>query len=215
MVFLEIHAERLEKALRAAPLEMRKELASVMLRAGVLHENIIKRRQFSGYRGESYANRLQRRSGALANAYRLSRPTASRLEMTAGIRSGIRGSEYARIQEFGGTVRPKRGKFLTVPLPRALTPSGVLSGRYKIRKSGTGYTTDAGPTFIFKGKSGKLLVGIKTGKRDTPTAFYVLKRSVTIKPRFGFFRSWDAIEKARIPRWLDQAAERAMGRSGR
>lgn len=207
---LEVHAERLEKALRDAPEETRKGLSRVLTRAGVLHENVVKRRRFGVYRGRAYADKLQRRRGSLANAYAVTtRPSASRLEMVAGIRSGLPGSSYARIQEFGGTVRPKRGKYLTVPLPAALTGSGALSGRYRIRRSGSRYVTDAGPTFIFKSKRGNLIVAVKQGANVKP--IYVLRRQVTIRPRFGFFDAWAAIERSRIPAWTDQVARGALG----
>lgn len=37
---------------------------------------------------------------------------------------------YARIQEEGGVIRPKRGKFLTIPLGAAMTRAGVTRGEF-------------------------------------------------------------------------------------
>ena len=228
-IVIEFHAERLSRALAESPRRLRQELAKVINTSLAAHENVIKRNRFQGYRGESYSNRLQRRSGALANAYRVYRTTESSLDGSAGIRSGVRGSEYAKMQEFGGTIRPKRGKDLTIPTTAALTPSGVLSGRYKIRKSGTGYTTDAGDTFLFKSRRGNLLIGIKKtktkgfgagvvqravasgrGKDRELTAFYVLRRQVRIPARFGFFAAWNTIEGSLMPKLMARAADRAL-----
>lgn len=235
-----VNARQLEHALELAPKRMRDELRTVLLKVGIAHENIVKRNRFGGYRGGIIGpqlpnSRLQRRSGALAQAYKMDPPSATGLEMTSAIRKGMKGSVYAKMQEFGGTVKPKKGKFLTVPLPAALTPSGVLKGRYRIRRSGgsaSGYTTDAGDTFLFKSKRGALLIGIKErraayssgvavgytereatsgrGKKRELKAFYVLKRSVTIKPRFGFFDSWDKLERSTLPVLVNRASSRIL-----
>jgi hypothetical protein len=102
----------------------------------------------------------------------------------------------------------------------------VLSGRYKIRKQGDGYTTDAGDTFLFKSRSGALLIGIKDrksglakaqgrGKARELKAYYVLKRSVTLKPRFGFFDTWRKLESRTLPALIQRAADRAIAEGNR
>lgn len=241
-VAFEVDTGPLVRAFEAQPRELSKALARVLLQLGIAHENVIKRNRFRPYRGEAYDDGLQRRSGALANAYQLKRPrsqaTAQGLEVVAGIRRGVRGSQYAALQEFGGTIRPKRAQYLTIPLAAALTPSGVLSGRYKIRREGGRFVTDAGETFLFRSKGGNLLIGIKSrgvakgfigpgmpralatgrGSSRELKAFYVLRKSVTVPARFGFFAAWKKLERGLLPKLLrrevrraEEAAKRAGG----
>ncbi len=212
-VRFEMDTDKLARALGQAPKRMRDELAVVLLKAGIAHENVIKRNRFAPYSGRNAGDRLQRRSGKLSQAYALTKPTPQSLEMLSGIRKGLPGSQYARMQETGGTIKAKGGGYLTIPLESALTPAGVLSGRYKIRKSGTGYTTDAGDTFIFRSRGGALLIGIKgrNGRDKKPKAFYVLKRQVKIPARFGFIASWKTLEQGLVPKLLEQSVRKAMG----
>lgn len=70
--------------------------------------------------------RLNRRTGNLARSI-VGR--AARLGKAPGMRVGVfRGaaaSDYARIQEEGGTVKAKPGKALAIPMDAAKTPAGV------------------------------------------------------------------------------------------
>ena len=224
-ISIEVQAERLRDALQTAPKRLRAELATTLLKVGVAHEHALKRR-FRAYTGDS-GDGIQKRSGGLMQAYHLTRPHPDSLEVVPHIRKGMRGSHYARMQEFGGTVRPKRAKYLTVPLPAALTKAGVLSGRYKIRPDGRGgFTTDAGDTFLFKSRRGALLIGIKDrktgrasaqgrGKKRELKPFYVLKKSVTLRPRLGFFGTWELLERRTLPALLQRSADRAIKDGGR
>jgi hypothetical protein len=88
----------------------------------------------------------------------------------SGVRQGDR-VKYANIQETGGVITPKRGKYLTIPLPAALTPAGVL------RKPARQWPD----TFVMKSNNGNLLIMQKKGKRVTRlVALFVLKKQVTI-----------------------------------
>lgn len=100
------------------------------------------------------------------------------------------GLPYAAIQEFGGTIRPKNKRFLTIPLPDAKTPAGALKGGARLVQRGSKYfTADGDPTFIFRSKRGNLLIGAeaKNGRRRL---LYTLKPSVTLKARLGFNRTF-------------------------
>jgi len=72
------------------------------------------------------------------------------------------------------TIFPRKGKFLTIPIGEALTGAGVLKGKY----SG-GLRSIIGGFFVNTG--GKLLFGIKQGKRGKFRALFVLVKSVFVQ----------------------------------
>ena len=88
--------------------------------------------------------------------------------------NGVVGSNlaYARIHELGGTIRPRRAKYLTIPLPATLTAqSGASRGRAR----------DFRDTFIKRSKAGNLIIFRENGGSITP--LFVLKKSVSIPAR--------------------------------
>ena len=85
---------------------------------------------------------------------------------------------YAGILEEGGTIYPKRGKYLAIPLPAARTRRGVIKGKYNVSN------LRELNMFLFKSKAGNLILAMKK-KLKTKTniiPLFVLKRSVTIQP---------------------------------
>jgi phage gpG-like protein len=99
-------------------------------------------------------------------------------ELTAIIGSGVRQGNrisYANIHEVGGVIRPKRGKYLAIPLKGALTSSGSQL------RGGAMSARDFPNTFIRRGKSGNPIIFQKRGKGVIP--LFVLKKSVTIPAR--------------------------------
>jgi hypothetical protein len=90
------------------------------------------------------------------------------------VQGQIGGIFYLRIQEYGGTITPKKGKYLTVPLPAALDGAGV-----PLRAS----ARDWEKTFVIRSKSGNLLICRREGKQIVP--LYVLVTQVVIPPRLG------------------------------
>jgi hypothetical protein len=90
-------------------------------------------------------------------------------QLIAVIGSGVGIGErvkYANIQETGGVIRPKRGKYLTVPLDAARTRAGASRGSAR----------DFPNTFVRNN-----IIYQKTGKK-TIVPLFALVRSVTIKP---------------------------------
>jgi len=88
----------------------------------------------------------------------------------------------ASVHERGATIRPKRSKYLTVPLPPALNSNGTPK-----RKSARDWQN----TFVLKSRKGNLLIVQKAGGgRITP--LYVLKKQVTIPQRLGFEDAFQA-----------------------
>jgi hypothetical protein len=106
---------------------------------------------------------------------------------------------YAKIQEYGGTIVPKKGRYLAIPIGPALTKSGVP------RFPG-GPRTVQNLTFIARKGRNPLLAQRRKGGGITP--FFVLVRSVMIPPRLGF-RFWFG---KTIREQLPQAIRRALSR---
>jgi hypothetical protein len=86
--------------------------------------------------------------------------------------------KYAALQNFGGTVSAKGGKFLAIPMPNL----SVSERRSKPR--------DFSNTFFAKSRKGNLILFQKTGgkKSEGIRPLFAMKTSVTIKPRL--FMKW-------------------------
>ena len=117
-------------------------------------------------------DRLQRRSGAglksILESIRV-RGTASLSTMEGQISTGT-----MTIHETGGVITAKSGRYLTIPLPAALDSRGV-----PLRPS----ARDWDNTFVQRSRKGNLIIFQKRSQGIVP--LYVLKSSVTIKPRLG------------------------------
>lgn len=89
---------------------------------------------------------LKRRTGSLASRTRVTSPTVKGSEVSFEIQTN--NIPYGLIHEVGGTIVPRTAKALTIPLPDALTPAGVL------RKTAAEYRQNPSPfdgTFAAKG----------------------------------------------------------------
>lgn len=157
----------------------------------------------SGWSGgvTSGKSTLQRRSGAslaaMAQSIRVS--GSGSIDTVAGqISSG-----FWAIHETGGTVRPTRSKYLTIPLPGALNSDGT-----PIRATARAWEN----TFVARSKRGNLLIFQKRGGRGI-VPLYLLKESVTIPARLGMA---DTIDQDSVPYFERRAfdiIERAITRS--
>lgn len=177
---------------------MSEALRTTFARAGAVHQRAMAERFRSGA--------ITVRTGALRRSMGFSVDGD-------GFESSLRvfaGTPYANIQEEGGTIRPKNKRFLTVPLPDALTPAGVLKGGARLVQRGKRYeTADGRPTFIFRSKRGNLLVGARA-KNGQTRLLYALKTSVTLKPRLGFRETFERVTIPFIQADLERAAQRAV-----
>ena len=164
-------------------------------------ERTMKTKAFGPYRGKAYPGgsrgKLQARSGALRNSIK----TRTR---RAGLQTEVRmftTSPYARVQEEGETIRARAGGYLRIPLPDTLTPTGAnIKARYKVRKKGKRWLTSRGePTAIVPSKKNpnNRVIIAQLGKRKKIMPLAVLTKSVTTKPRLGFFRRWRGLAKER------------------
>lgn len=177
---------------------MSEALRATFARAGAVHTRAIAERFKSGA--------IAARTGGLRRSLGFA---VDGQGMDATLRV-FAGTHYARIQEEGGTIRPKNKRFLTVPLPEALTPAGVLKGGARIVQRGNRYeTADGSPTFIFRSKRGNLLVGARA-KNGRTRLLYALKPSVTLKPRLGFRETFERVTVPFIQADLERAAQRAV-----
>ena len=85
---------------------------------------------------------------------------------------------YARIQDMGGTITPKRGRYLTIPL-------GGTRGSIRGHSGG----------FFIKSKRGNLLYVKKAGSGIKP--LFVLKRQVTLKGKPYLTRAFEIMKRGR------------------
>lgn len=134
---------------------------------------------------KSPSSPIQSRTAKLAATVKGRRFGDKADEMGAFIMAGSATVPYAAIQEFGGVVKPKKAKALTIPLPNILTPGGDVKGDYRLTRglggagggrSGKHMTAGGVPTFI----RGDAIMIEQGGK---PTPIYALKKRAVIPPR--------------------------------
>ena len=96
---------------------------------------------------------------------------------------------YAGVMEYGATIKPKKSKYLRIPLPAAMTGAGVDRYPSPLRISGAGlfYVRRR------KGEQDAVLIHRPSGK-----PWYRLVRSVTIRPR-PFLRPGAQVAADRMP----------------
>lgn len=129
-------------------------------------------RHGKAYPGGTGPKSLSRRSGFLVESLKNSvRVEGSTLATIVGTLT-VPGSR--KIHEHGGVLRPKRAKYLTIPLPAALNSNGTPK-----KPSARSWEN----TFVMKSKAGNLLIVQKRGTQIIP--LYVLKAQVYIPPRLG------------------------------
>lgn len=121
----------------------------------------------------AFPGSLSKRSGRMLATFADTRIGISRTKDPIEVTFLLDG--IAAVHERGATITPKRAKYLTIPLPPALTGQGVPK-----RKSAREWQN----TFVLKSKKGNLLIVQKVGKEIVP--LYVLKKSVTIPKRLAF-----------------------------
>jgi hypothetical protein len=102
------------------------------------------------------------------------------LDGVIGVRSGSAVEKYKWLLGTEQKTITAKKKFLAIPMPYAQTSSGVTKEKY-LPPSGTSLKDFIPDSFIFKGKSGGLFIGVKTGKTDRSIkALFVLKKYVTV-----------------------------------
>ena len=137
--------------------------------------NQMRTRHGRSWPGGTSGKSLSRRSGRLVESIAASVRVSGKFSQGGEVRGQI-GSPliYANIQEVGGTIRPTRAQYLTVPLPAALNSNGTMkfpSARHYPK------------TFVQRSRRGNLIIFQKQGRSIIP--LFVLKKSVRIPPRLN------------------------------
>lgn len=138
--------------------------------------------------GGTTETRLAVRSGNLRNAFWYEVKVLAGAKDVQGrlgfIRSSMGGRAqanplvYAWMHHRGGTIRAKRGGYLTIPLEAARTKAGVSRGRAR----------DFPNTFVRRSRQGHLIIWQKQGKQIVP--LFVLKTYVRIPRRSTLDPTW-------------------------
>jgi hypothetical protein len=127
---------------------------------------------------------LRRRTGDLARMSRW-RTKIDRTESDAGTKYTfsviLDSTPYAVIHEEGGIITPRVKKYLTVPMPAALTPAGVLKKPAPKWKG----------TKVIKIGDGRLFIIQPQGKKKPPVFLFALKKLVRIKPTYWISKAID------------------------
>lgn len=146
---------------------------------------------------------LKYRSGALRRSADGEAKVISngwQIELRAG--EGPDKVKYARIHEMGGTITPKRGRFLAIPLPPVLNARGIAKSKPR----------DQALTFvpIHGGAAGLLVKPSGRGKRRAFVAHWFLAPRVTIPARPYLKPSMHEVADE-APKRLQAAVRRLVG----
>lgn len=128
---------------------------------------------------------LHRRTGRLADSF--TREVSGHDLGSLLMRYGTNVS-YAAIHEFGGIVKPIRGKFLTIPLKANRTPTGQM--RQSLRSFPV-------VKFVRSKKGKRQLIALAGPDAEHLKPMFVLVREVKIRARLGLRRQW-ILERRRL-----------------
>ena len=193
----EIDKRRLERAIKIAPRVLKFELGDGMDRIGKGFLKRFKRQQLQGPPGVRGASGYGL-FGTFKRVFFVS-PTLEGMGFEVYSESKI-----AKLHETGGIVTDPSGGRLAVPLSartQMFTARGKLKTRFKRPKD----LKNVHP-MRFKGKTFLAKV-TKRAKKILP--LYVLKRQVRLKPRLGFYRTWDNLVNYRID-ILNKSIDKAL-----
>lgn len=193
-VQVNVDSSRLVRELRASFSKLT-TVAAKSVRTGLREfESRFVREHLSGPGSDST---LKRRSGTLAKSLHVEVRKTSPTQVTGSIFFQGGGAVYAPTHEFGATIRAKNRKYLTIPLPAALTPAGVPKGKARDFREA-----------FFRVVRGNLFLVQRVGRDTVP--LFLLKESVKIPPRLKFRESFRAFEP-QILRRVDEAITETFG----
>jgi hypothetical protein len=193
----EVDTKNLERAIKIAPRVLKFELADGMDRIG---KGFLKRFRQKQLQGPPEGIRGASGHGLFGTFKRVSLVSPTIDGMGIEIFSN---SKIARLHETGGIIRSKSGGRLAVPLSARseMFKKDKLLARYK-----KPYELKNIKAMRFKGKT---FLARVTKRAQKILPLYVLKRQVRIKPRLGFYRTWDGLVNYRID-ILNKSIEKAL-----
>lgn len=97
-------------------------------------------------------------------------------------------SKSAPAHEHGALIRPRRRKYLAVPLAAVKTAAGDVRGGPRSYSN----------TFFARSKAGNLILFQKRGAGQAPTPLFAMVSQVRIPRRLGFFEEWTKNQSKRI-----------------
>ena len=110
--------------------------------------------------------------------------------------------KYAKIHEYGGTIRPVKSKWLTIPLKDAMTAKGVARGKARDFKG----------AFFAKSKAGNLILfGESMVGSGNIVPLFVLKKMVRM-PRSPFMRPSLEEKREDITRFFCEDIQKEVSR---
>ncbi len=192
----EINTVNLEKAIRLFPKELKFELADGM-------DHISKK-----FLKQFYQSRLQGPPGIKARPHGI----FSFFHRASLVSQSIEGmgmvifsdSKISKLHEEGGVVRNSGGAKLGVPLSvrtELFTSSGKLKKQYKQPR----LLKNLFPIKL----RGKTFLARAIKKAKTLLPLFVLKNQIKIRPRLGFYKTWDDMQNQRID-ILNQSIQKTL-----
>jgi phage gpG-like protein len=167
------------QAVDVAAVVFQSELKGTLTRSGA--SNIM-----SGGQGSPPGSPPRVNTGRLRNSIQINRDGLKKNPPSARVGTNV---VYARIQEYGGRITPKKARALAIPI-------GV-EGK-KAQRRGPLRSQNL---VLIKSKRGNMLLARVDGKKITPV--FVLKQSVTLPPR-PYFRP--TMRSAKVRRNMTRAA---------
>lgn len=200
-VSIKISDERLRELFGRLPSSLEREMAAAQIEMG--------ERQIASVKDKMrMADGLVRtRTGLLARGMaRDQRRTGSLGQLRT--RVFVAGVKYAETQEYGATIRPKRKRYLTIPMDSIKTAAGAIVGKYA---SGAGaYGKSSKGTFVLRLAHG-LFIAEREGKgrNSRLKLLWRLVKQVVVPGNLGWFSTW---RKSDVKRRdvLRRAAQRAL-----
>lgn len=206
-VKVNIDTTRAHAVLGRVPSRLEVELHRSLVAFGGLHLRNMALRMRSGITS-GFGQQTQRRTGLLERSFQ---SIVRRVGTIAGLALRVfsAGNKYATLQQYGGVVRAKRGKYLAIPQEAVKTPAGVP--RYASPRN------YPGKTFVMRDGRGRLWIAEKKGKGRAARIVFLwqLVKSVTIRGNLNWFQQWRqdaqsrrAILNAGVKRAVDAAVRK-------
>lgn len=183
--------------------ELRDILDTVALAMDQRHSTPWSRTAPRGPRGIRAGKLYVRRGGLMRSLAASVRVRGNKLQNLEGEIGGPPTPDWAWVHERGAVIKTKRAKYLTIPLPAALTSRGVPK-----KLNARAWRN----TFVAKSKAGNLLIFQKRGKNIVP--LYFLKKRVRIPKRVGLEATLQKATPVFVDRLFDALVKEMVAATG-